>query len=120
MILLVTGGRDFKDVPYIYKILDKYHEERRFSLVVHGGARGVDRIAGKWGHSRGVQPVAFEAMWDYDGAKHAGLWRNKRMIKAMKPDLVIAFPGGTGTANMMKLAFNMENVELIDTEDLPT
>jgi hypothetical protein len=39
-----------------------------------------------------------------DWAKHgraAGPIRNKQMLEEGKPDLVVAFPGGQGTANMM-------------------
>ena len=30
--------------------------------------------------------------------------RNREMLERGRPDLVIAFPGGPGTANMVKLA----------------
>ena len=36
--------------------------------------------------------------------KAAGPIRNKLMLEAGKPDLVIAFPGGNGTINMIKQA----------------
>lgn len=36
--------------------------------------------------------------------KAAGPIRNQRMLDDGKPDRVLAFPGGRGTANMVKLA----------------
>lgn len=42
-----------------------------------------------------------------DGTKYnvmAGFIRNKEMLVEGKPDLVIAFPGGNGTDNMIDLA----------------
>jgi hypothetical protein len=40
------------------------------------------------------------AEWERLGRK-AGPIRNQRMLEEGKPDLVVAFPGGTGTAGMM-------------------
>lgn len=34
----------------------------------------------------------------------AGPMRNKQMLEEGKPDLVVAFPGGAGTENMVKQA----------------
>ena len=43
------------------------------------------------------------AEWHRLGRK-AGPIRNQRMLDEGKPDLVVAFPGGTGTAGMVALA----------------
>lgn len=43
------------------------------------------------------------AEWDRLGRK-AGPIRNQRMLDEGKPALVIAFPGGTGTAGMVAIA----------------
>ena len=49
-------------------------------------------------------PVSiYPADWDKHG-KAAGPIRNKQMIDEGKPDLVIAFPGGRGTAGAVRLA----------------
>jgi len=45
----------------------------------------------------------FKAQWDKYG-KAAGYRRNARMLEHPAPDLVVAFPGGPGTANMVMLA----------------
>lgn len=45
----------------------------------------------------------FPADWDKYG-KRAGYLRNVQMLDEGKPDLVVAFPGGKGTAMMVKLA----------------
>ena len=42
----------------------------------------------------------YPADWDTHG-RGAGPIRNKQMLEEGKPDLVIAFPGGKGTANMI-------------------
>lgn len=116
MIVLITGGRDYKDTRTIFAVLDRIHSERHFSFLVHGDAPGADQIAHRWAKKTGVQPVAMDALWDVEGDA-AGTKRNKRMWNLFHPTLVIAFPGGTGTANMMKIAYD-GGAELIDVEDI--
>ncbi len=43
------------------------------------------------------------AEWSKYG-RRAGPIRNKQMLDVGKPHLVVAFPGGAGTANMVKQA----------------
>ena len=45
--------------------------------------------------------IEMRANWDYYETS-AGTIRNTWMIKYATPDLIVAFPGGTGTANMIK------------------
>jgi len=47
--------------------------------------------------------IEFKADWGQFGT-YGGPIRNSRMIHEGKPDLVIAFPGGSGTGNMVKQA----------------
>lgn len=115
MIVLITGGREYNNLTELYSVLDKLHSERSFKYLVHGNARGADKMAHRWATDRGVQPVSMEALWDYEG-KTAGTKRNARMLLFAKPDLCVAFSGGRGTAHMMRLAYN-NGVELIDVED---
>jgi predicted Rossmann-fold nucleotide-binding protein len=49
-----------------------------------------------------VEHEDYPADWTKHG-KSAGFVRNKQMLEEGKPDVVIAFPGGTGTAMMIKL-----------------
>jgi hypothetical protein len=107
MKVLVCGGRNYHNPKRIFDELNALHSHRPISLLIHGGAAGADHYADSWAQSRGVQPVRCDALWGYYRAQGklrlAGPKRNAAMI-LLKPDLVIAFPGGTGTANMMELA----------------
>jgi len=60
--------------------------------------------------------MPFPADWG-KYSKSAGYIRNKQMLAEGKPDLVVAFPGGKGTANMVKLA-KLANIP-IHTIDVP-
>lgn len=55
------------------------------------------------GIERKVSVKSVPADWATYG-KRAGMLRNAAMLELHKPDLVVAFRGGRGTANMVSLA----------------
>lgn len=125
--VLVCGSRgplDRDEEGFVWDFLCGYHAARPFTSLVHGAATGVDTVAGKWGVKYlGVSFVfAHPAHWKHDetcreGCKKiegpsAGPIRNKEMLVERQPDLVIAFPGGRGTANMVQQA-KMAKVEIV-------
>ena len=63
MRILITGGRDFDDREMLYRALDRLHEEHGFTLVIHGAARGADRLGGEWAQERGIEVLACPADW---------------------------------------------------------
>ncbi len=71
-------------------------------MVIEGGARGADRLCRLWCREKGIHVATVEALWDfYDNG--AGPIRNSAMLQ-LKPDIVLAFPGGNGTKDMVKKA----------------
>lgn len=72
-------------------------------LIISGGAKGVDRAAVDWAVVHWCQFKEFYPDWKTYG-KAAGHIRNKQMLDEGQPDLVIAFPGGRGTENMVQQA----------------
>jgi len=106
MRVLVCGGRDFDDAGLIISILDRLHTEKSFTVLIHGNARGADMIADAWACRKGVprEPYGLpQGEWDELGKK-AGPLRNQRMLDEGKPDMVVAFPGGGGTKDMVRRA----------------
>lgn len=102
MKVLVCGGRDYDRYRELWDVLDDLHERVSMTHLIHGSARGADSLAGAWAQGRGVQEVSCPANW----AAHqnsAGYLRNSSML-GLGPDLVVAFPGGKGTAMMVKMA----------------
>lgn len=97
--VLVCGGRSFENADVVYGTLDGLLPSR----VVHGGATGADALARKWALSSGVVQVEYPAQWGRHG-KAAGPIRNQTMLDTEKPDVVVAFPGGRGTADMVRRA----------------
>jgi hypothetical protein len=101
--VLVCGGRDFSDRAWLYRVLDGVHNSDPFLCVIQGGARGADSLAALWAKDRCVPLITFFANWNAHG-KAAGALRNQQMLDVGKPTLVIGFPGGRGTADMMRRA----------------
>lgn len=101
--VLVCGGRDFFDRDAAWAKLDMLDHLRGIACIIHGGASGADYIAARWAATRKVGCEEYRADWDRYG-KAAGPKRNQQMIDLGFPDLVVAFKGGRGTADMVKRA----------------
>lgn len=101
--VLVCGGRQYDDRDRLFKVLDQQHARRHIGLVVHGAADGADSLAECWAKKRQVMYLGVPAPWALLG-RSAGPRRNSYMLAKSKPDLVIAFPGGTGTLDMVSKA----------------
>ena len=103
MKVLVTGGRDYADKLRVWAALHEIEADTPISHLIEGGATGADAHARSWALStNGVQSVQCPANWGRYGAA-AGPRRNAAML-GLSPDLVMAFPGGRGTASMVRLA----------------
>lgn len=124
-IILVCGGRHYGEQSYKEKQNGVWVEIKRPkelwlpemllvntvlhfykpSLIVQGFALGADHMARRWADKNGVEHTGmkFKADWG-KYRKGAGPIRNKRMLDENPIDLVIAFEGGSGTANMVKQA----------------
>lgn len=101
MRILVTGGRKFEDAAYVNEILSAIHqEEGGIEVLINGGAPGADTLGKGWALANGIPVATYEPDWKKFG-KSAGPRRNQRMLEMEKPDLVVAFPGGRGTADMV-------------------
>lgn len=104
MRILVCGGRDYDNAERVFAELKGAAETRGpISAVIHGGATGADSAAAFWCGMVGCRQLTFKPEWRAKG-RAAGPIRNQAMIDEGKPDLVIAFPGGRGTADMVKRA----------------
>jgi hypothetical protein len=127
MRVLVCGSRDLIDYRFVRDNLERiaYHRFPRTPedeygnflydvTIIAGKARGVDTHAVDWAVVNWCNFEEYPADWEKYG-KRAGYIRNQQMLDEGKPDLVIAFPGGRGTAMMVDLA-NKAGVEVIEVE----
>ena len=102
--VIVTGGRDFTDADMMLDTLAEV--ERRYggvSLIVQGGAPGADTIAATLARMCGISYLTYRADWD-EHEKAAGPIRNEKMLNAHPDAIVVAMPGGRGTADCVRRA----------------
>ena len=102
MKVLVCGGRKFDDAMTLGSWLGGIHKQAGITEIIQGGASGADTMAAKFGEWIGVPVRTFKADWAL--GKKAGPMRNDKMLREGKPDLVVAFEGGKGTADMVSRA----------------
>jgi len=129
MRVLVCGGRNFTNRALLYSTLDAIATQYKLwaepdaygntlplgLVIISGGARGADRIAVDYAMVNWTGFKEFPADWKKYG-KSAGHIRNRQMLVEGKPDLVVAFPGGRGTANMVAQA-RCANIPVIEVPD---
>lgn len=104
MRLLACGGRDFKDRVMVDRVLKTALAGlfRSEIIVIQGGSRGADEIVRQWCDDNSTHCATVPALWGTSG-RAAGPKRNAAML-LLQPDLVVAFPGGSGTRDMIARA----------------
>ncbi len=116
---LICGGRNFMDWEMFDAAMSDLLRLRGGlpETVIHGGAGGADTLAGRWGEKFALSVLVFPADWKAHG-RAAGPIRNQEMIER-KPDFVVAFPGGRGTADMVRRA-RKAGVDVAEIKPNPT
>lgn len=103
MRIAVTGGRRFDNYPLVEVALQGFDDDTE---LAHGDAPGADALAAVYALSRHWKVTPFPANWRPNGVldRRAGAKRNQRLLNEFKPELLVAFPGRAGTADMIKRA----------------
>lgn len=130
--ILVTGGRNYHNRNKVFQILyqicddkgwntepDRYGNSLPNVTIIHGACpTGADRWADEFAIVHWTNIQTFSPDWDLHG-KAAGPLRNQEMvdylIERQGPHLVVAFPGGKGTADCVKRA-KRAKIEVIEVE----
>jgi len=117
VVIVAGGGRDLAwPVERIASALLQRSGGRAVHLLLHGGARGADQAIGRAAHQLGWRVQALAADWHRHG-RAAGPIRNRLLLEQALLEaqahtsppfsasvLVIAFPGGAGTASLVQQA----------------
>ncbi len=106
--LVVTGGRDYRDREAVFGQLFACRRSAARTgmtlVVIHGDCpTGADHWASLWCAKTGIAERRYAADWDRYG-RSAGPRRNEEMLAVEQPDMVLAFPGGQGTADCVRRA----------------
>lgn len=117
MRLLITGSRHLnrKHEDHVYAALDEAVKNYKYenggltdneekNTLIHGDARGADRMCAQWAEENGWAVESYPAQWEEYG-RSAGYIRNQKMVDS-GADLCVAFPLGDsfGTRNCIKIA----------------
>lgn len=126
MRVVFTGGRSYPDDQHVATVcggLVASFAGKRV-LFAHGGARGLDSLVDAW--TKRVQAVlpahvapallSFPAHW-HELGKAAGPIRNREMLDTVKPHLVLAFDGGSGTHDCCSAAIDRQ-IPVIEADTL--
>ena len=115
MRVLVCGGRNYNNQERVNDVLSDILQDKIITCIIHGAAKGADSSGGFFAKLRNIHVEAYLAQWNIYG-KRAGMIRNQRMLDEGKPDLVVAFPGGVGTAGMVRIA-KAAGVKVMEVKD---
>lgn len=101
-VWLICGGRDFADAGMFKSAMGDLIFLRRMPWrIIQGGANGADRMAREWAREHALELATELTEWEKHG-RAAGPIRNQAMLDRHQPGLVVAFPGGRGTADMVR------------------
>lgn len=124
-VVMVTGSREYAEEQTIDTTFASIERKHGVGVLIHGAARGADRltaaVAGRRGWELEAHPVTDWKRPDGTTDRAAGHRRNARMI-AREPDGVLAFfqPGernaGTRGATMLAVKKNIPVVCFWGTE----
>jgi predicted Rossmann-fold nucleotide-binding protein len=104
MKILVCGGRNYNDFDKMCQVLDPIVQSiGELSTIISGCARGADTLAIEYALMNSMNIEKYPADLKKWG-RGEGHIRNQQMLDEGKPDLVVAFPGGKGTTNMIHRA----------------
>ena len=117
LVIVAGGGRDLLWLPaQIAAVLLARTSGQLVHGLLHGGARGADRTIGRAANQLGWPVEVLPADWRRHG-RAAGPIRNRELLElaisraealssaaAPVSVLVVAFPGGAGTASLVREA----------------
>jgi len=108
MRTIIAGSRDITDYEYFCKVM----KQMKFTptVILSGGARGVDSMGERWANENGIPIERYPADWNKYG-KRAGYIRNKEMVDHAKVLIALWDGQSPGTKNTIDLA-KMKNLKV--------
>ena len=101
MRVIIAGSRTISDPALVDQaVADSGFE---VTVVLSGGAAGVDRLGEDWAARNGVPIERYPAQWDLYG-KRAGKIRNQQMAEAAEGLIAIWDGSSRGTFDMLDRA----------------
>jgi hypothetical protein len=98
--IAIVGSRDY---PHLADVAAYVNTLPMNTVIVSGGAKGVDLAAENAAKARRMKTVIFLPDWDTHG-KAAGFIRNQDIVAACDRLVAFSHNGSRGTANSIRLA----------------
>ena len=123
MRILVSGSREYQHFDVIEEALDSAAQDERDVVVVHGDARGADRLGKEAALMLGFSEESHPADWNSYG-NAAGPIRNTEMLSG-GIDIALFFldskAGNVGTRHALKLAkrLGVPSRYFVDRDEVP-
>ena len=99
---MITGSRSIASRLVVYDVLNSV--PWRISALIHGGARGVDKLSGTWAEDRGIPVEVFNANWS--AGRGAGVDRNRLMLTSAQAVVAIWDGESRGTAHALRISLS--------------
>lgn len=102
--IAIIGSRDYSYPERVVAYVNSLPDD---TVVISGGARGVDRIAAQAARARGLEVIEIPAQWVIYG-RGAGMIRNREVVN--RADTIVAFWDGKspGTRHAIAYAHKMK------------
>lgn len=106
--VLVSGSRSITSKRVVFIDLDAYVseelDEEYPSLILHGGAEGVDSLAERWANKHSIPTEVLKPEWKKDGKynKGAGQIRNRQLVDLADRVVAIWDQESKGTEGVIK------------------
>lgn len=104
MKLAIVGCRHYQNYYSFEDIVNAYIARNgKPSLIISGGASGVDTLAERYAAQHSIPIVIFEAQWNVHGKK-AGPMRNRQIVDACTHMLALPSQSSVGTYDSINKA----------------
>ena len=102
---IVCGSRTITDYKTVKSYLDHVINDLDMipTHIISGCAKGVDTLAIRYAHEKGIPTIEVPAKWDLYG-KSAGFKRNKEMLEIANAVIALWDGKSKGTENTIELA----------------
>ena len=107
MRIVVCGGRANSALGIVEQELTKLHRRENVTIVSHGCSGAHASAIESWARSQGVAIVRYPPNWELFGQRAERL-RNTFMLHDSRPDLVVAFPSGHATSDLVRRAISAD------------
>ena len=104
MKVIIAGSRSITDYDAVKKAIEDSGWKDAISLVISGGARGVDTLGERWATEEGIVFERFLPEYTMYYGKSAPITRNRKMAERADALILVWDGKSRGSKNMLETA----------------